>query len=156
MSTSFADYVRVQTATQGTGTATCGTAVPGFRGTSALVDGATYSYSVQDQNNAFEGGKAIFSASAQTLTRANVLWSSNGGSPLVLSGNAIITITAFGEDVAASDLSNLAPSAALSLSPVEAPESPASHCGILFIDSSDYYMKVLRSDGTNIALGYMP
>jgi hypothetical protein len=77
------DLVRIQSATVGTGTITLGGAAPGgFRGTAALVNGATYSYCIQ-QGNDYEFGQGVYTASGTTFTRVPTA-SSNGNAAIVL------------------------------------------------------------------------
>lgn len=92
---SFADLVKVACATTGTGTLTLGAASAGFRGVSALTDGAQYSYSLED-GAARETGYGVFTASGATLTRN--LDASSTGALLNLSGNATLAITALSRD----------------------------------------------------------
>ncbi len=89
---------RVQILSTGTGPFLLGPAVPAFRGIEALVDGRTYSYSVQ-QGAKFEFGRAPFFASGPSLSRAP-LGSSNGGLPEDFGPNAILVFTALAEDLA--------------------------------------------------------
>lgn len=86
------DLVKVFINTQGTGTLALGTALPAFRGVEALVDGATYDYSIQQGSN-FEYGTGLFTAGDGTLTRG-VQASSYGGAPIPLVANAVCTFTA--------------------------------------------------------------
>lgn len=93
---SFADIVKVETATTGTGTLALGAAVSGFRGSSALTDGAQYSYAIED-GSARETGWGVFTASGGTLTRN--LDASTTGSLLSLSGTATVAITVLSRDL---------------------------------------------------------
>lgn len=88
---SFADLVKVSTATTGTGTMTLGSAVGTFRGTSALTNGATYSYVIFD-GSAYELGQGVYTSSGTTLTRVTVDASSNSGSKINLSGSATVIV----------------------------------------------------------------
>lgn len=86
------DLVKVFALTQGTGTITLGQPFQAFRGVDALVDGATYDYSIQQGAN-YEFGTGLFSAGDTTLTRG-VIASSYGGAPIPLLANAVVTFTA--------------------------------------------------------------
>lgn len=88
---SFANLVKVTTATTGQSTITLGAAASGFRGVSALTDGATYSYHIQDVAQ-FEDGQGVFDAETNTLTRAIIDDSSNGGLAISLTGNASVIV----------------------------------------------------------------
>lgn len=92
----FADLVKMATATVGTGTITLGAAVSGFRGSSALTNGATYSYAIQDGAN-YEAGQGVYTAAGTTLTRI-VTISSNSNTAINLSGSAVVLITALSAD----------------------------------------------------------
>jgi hypothetical protein len=95
---SFVDLVQIVATSSGAGPFALGPAVTGFDGKDALVDGASYSYSVQ-QNANWEVGKGTFVASTGTLTRA-VLKSSNGGAPVAFDVNAVVSFTFTAEDIA--------------------------------------------------------
>jgi hypothetical protein len=102
VASSLVDLVKVQVLTTGTGALLLGPAVPSYRGIEALVNGATYSYSIQ-QNDAFEIGKALYLASSTQLIRS-VERSSNGDDPLDLKPNATVAFVALAEDILARDV----------------------------------------------------
>lgn len=89
---------RVAILSTGTGSFALGPNVPAFRGTEALVDGNTYSYSVQQGAN-FEFGKGTYFAAGPTLSRG-VLGSSYGGAPVNFGPGAILVFPALAEDLA--------------------------------------------------------
>jgi hypothetical protein len=91
------NLVRVTILTIGVGTFTLGPAVSAFRGVEALVDGNTYSYSVQQGGN-YEFGQGIFGAGDNTLTRG-VIGSSNGNAPVNFAANAICVFPALAQDL---------------------------------------------------------
>lgn len=93
----FVDLVRVAATSSGTGPFTLGSHVTGFYGTERLVDGATYSYSVQQGDNK-EVGAGTFVASSSTLTRT-VRSSSNGGAPVAFDVGAEIAFTLTAADI---------------------------------------------------------
>ena len=97
---SFVDLVQVYATSSGPGPFALGAAVPGFDGVGALVNGASYSYSVQQGNN-YEVGMGTYVLSTGTLTRL-VLKSSNGGSPVAFDVNAQVSFTFTAEDMASS------------------------------------------------------
>jgi hypothetical protein len=86
------DLVKIYAANTGTGAFQIGAAVPGFRGSEALTDGHTYSYSVQ-QNSRYEYGSGVYSAGSGTMTR-NITGSSSGGAAISLNPNAVISFPA--------------------------------------------------------------
>jgi hypothetical protein len=90
VATAFANLVKVTTATTGTGTMTLGSAVTGFRGTSALTDQATYAYTII-QTSGYEDGHGVYTASGTTLTRV-VDDSSNSGSAITLAGGEQVIV----------------------------------------------------------------
>lgn len=93
------DLVKIQCLSSGTGAFSLGPAVPGYRGVEALVDGATYSYSVQ-QDSRYEVGTGVYLADTQTLVRTPSV-SSNGNAAVAFAANAQITFTARAEDLEA-------------------------------------------------------
>lgn len=88
------------TATTGTGTLTLGSAVDGYQTFAAagVTDAAVVSYAIED-GTAWEIGTGTYTASGTTLSRT-VTESSNAGSAINLSGNAVVFVTARAEDLA--------------------------------------------------------
>ena len=103
MAITFLDRVQFTVSgAPGTGAITPGSVVPGFQTIAAAggISGQTYSYSVTDAGNAWEYGHGAWNGT--TLTRTTVLASSSGGSAISMTTAAIVTITQFAEDFAAS------------------------------------------------------
>lgn len=100
MAVTLVDYVKIQTLTLGPGTLTLGDPVTGFRGTEALVDGSTYSYSLSQPTGEWEVGRGVYTDSVKSLSRSP-LFSSSSGSAIPLTGLAQVTITILAEDIAA-------------------------------------------------------
>jgi len=103
---------KVATATTGTGTITLGAAESGYQSftDAGVVNSDVVRYTIED-GNAWEIGSGTYSAG--TLTR--VLDESSTGSLLNLSGDAVVYITAAGEDIVQpSDLATVATSGAYS------------------------------------------
>lgn len=90
------DLVKIIITNTGTSTLQLGAAVDGFRGQSALIDGETYNYSIQQGSN-YEVGTGIYTAGDQTLSRG-VIFSSYGNTPFPLSPNAVCTFPALAGD----------------------------------------------------------
>jgi len=90
---------KVATATVGTGDITLGPAADGYQSFSAagVPDGATVRYVIED-GVSWEIGSGVYAASGPSLSRA-VLESSSAGSPIPLSGDAHVFISAAGQDV---------------------------------------------------------
>jgi hypothetical protein len=110
----FVNLVRVYSNSAGTGPLVLGLAEPGFRGTEALTDGATYSYTFQigvdnrtPGSTAYETGRGVWDAATSTLTRA-VVESSLAGQPVGVLMNTPIAITVLAQDFAATDQAALA------------------------------------------------
>lgn len=99
---SLVDLVKIYSRSTGTGAITLGTAVGGYRGTEALENGATYSYSIQ-QDDQFETGKGTFLDTGNVLVRTP-LTSSNGGAAIDLQPNAAVAFVALAEDILARDV----------------------------------------------------
>jgi hypothetical protein len=93
MAAQFADRIRVNTTTTGTGTVTLGTAILGFRTflaavtAGALTSPASVYYVIEDTGGAWEVGSGVYTTGVETLTRV-VAASSLGGTILTLSGAA--------------------------------------------------------------------
>ena len=108
----FANRAKVSTSTTGTGTITLGTAVDGYQSfaDAGVVNSDVVRYTIED-GDAWEIGSGTYSAG--TLTR--VLDESSTGSLLNLSGDAVVYVTAAGEDIVQpSDLATVATTGAYS------------------------------------------
>jgi hypothetical protein len=97
---------RMATATAGTGTLTLGAASANattFAGMPVPInDGDTLTYELVDIGVAPPGkekGRGTYHAAGPTLSRDAVIWSTNGGAKLNLSGNAFVFVTADDSDV---------------------------------------------------------
>jgi hypothetical protein len=90
---------KMTTATTGTGTITLGSAVDGFQTFAAagVLDTDVVRYVIEDGDE-FEIGSGTFDETGGTLTRT-VSESSNAGSPINLSGDAEVYITAIAADI---------------------------------------------------------
>ncbi len=80
--------------TPGTGSLTLSTAVPGFRSfdDAGVQNGETVSYSIRDENNAWEIGQGIYTTATKVLTRS-VQASSNANGAINATDAAIVFIT---------------------------------------------------------------
>lgn len=94
------NLARMTTATTGTGTITLGSAVSSYVtfANAGVQNGDTVTYAIADGTNR-EIGRGVYTSSGTTLTRAQILESTNGGSAISLSGSAEVFITAAGEDI---------------------------------------------------------
>lgn len=75
----LADRVKVRSFSSGTGIFTLADTVTGFRGFSAVGDGNETYYGITDSSNNWEIGRGIWSQISNTLSRLQVLSSSNNG-----------------------------------------------------------------------------
>ncbi len=112
------DLVKIVATSTGDGPISLGQAVSGFRGTEALIDGAQYSYSIQ-QGTTYEFGRCTYLASGTQIVRSP-LNSSLGGAPIPLAQNAQVSFVALAEDLDSISLSNAAIAAASAAATSEA------------------------------------
>lgn len=112
----FANLVKVNNTTAGTGTITLGSVISGFRGTSVLTNGAVYAYTIIGSGT-YEDGYGTYSSSGTTLTRGPVD-SSNSNAAVSLIGTEVVIIG----HILAQDVANLL-------------NSPGSNTNIYFNDS---------------------
>lgn len=84
----YKDRVKATTTTTGTGTLTMGSAVSGFQAFSAIGDGNTCVYVIEDVNGTeWEVGIGTYTASGTTLARTTVIASSNSNNAINISGS---------------------------------------------------------------------
>lgn len=95
------NLARVTTTTTGTGTVTLGAAVTGFLtfANAGVPNGATVTYAIRSGDNS-EIGRGVYTSAGTTLTRAQILRGTNGGSAINLSGTSEVAIVAAAEDMA--------------------------------------------------------
>lgn len=91
---------KMDTPTTGTGTITLGSAIQGYQSFSAagVSDGDVVRYVIEDGGSSWEIGSGTYTASGTTLSRT-VIESSAGGSPISLSGDAVVFVSAIAADL---------------------------------------------------------
>ena len=91
---------KMTTSTTGTGTITLGSVVDGYQTFAAagVSDGDSVRYVIEDGTSNWEIGSGTYTASGTTLSR-NPSESSDGGSAITLSGDAIVFISAIASDI---------------------------------------------------------
>jgi hypothetical protein len=100
MAVRLANLARVTTPTVGTGTITLGPPVATFLSfaQAGVQDGDTVTYALETVNDR-EIGRGVYNANgAPTLTRSEILRSTNNNTPINLNGNAQCAITPAAED----------------------------------------------------------
>jgi hypothetical protein len=113
--TKLVNRAKMTTATTGTGTLTLGSAVDGYQtfSNAGVANADVVRYVIED-GDAWEIGLGTYTSSGTTLTRGSIE-SSNADAALNLTGNAVVFVTAAGEDIfQPSDLDPYITSAALS------------------------------------------
>ncbi|KUR71186.1 hypothetical protein AQZ52_10975 [Novosphingobium fuchskuhlense] len=111
MASSLVDLVKINITSTGTGPLKLGSAVTGFRGTDALINGRDYSYSIQ-QGSAWEVGRGTWLSASSQLVR-QVLYSSNGGVAIALKNGAQVSFVPVSVDLDSVQLTADARAAAL-------------------------------------------
>ena len=108
MANKLANRVKVTVSgTPGTGTITLGSAVSGFMdfATAGVSNGNTVPYVIED-SNAWEIGVGTYTSSGTTLARTSITASSNSGSPISATSNAIVMISPLAADLQAGTSAN--------------------------------------------------
>ena len=93
------DRVRIFVLSSGTGPFQLGSNVPAYRGTEALIGGATYSYAVENGSN-FEAGTGVYLAEDGVVVRTPQI-SSNGGAAVAFPAGVQLVFTALAQDLVA-------------------------------------------------------
>lgn len=86
---SYADRIKETTSTSGTGTMTLAGAASGYRAFSVLGDGARCYYRVESGTD-WEIGIGTYTSSGTTLSRDQIIASTNSGSAITLSGTSTV------------------------------------------------------------------
>lgn len=97
--TKLVNRAKMTTATTGTGTITLGSAVDGYQSfaSAGVANGDVVRYVIEDGNN-WEIGTGTYTATGTTLSRT-VSESSNAGSAIILSGEAVVFVVAAAEEI---------------------------------------------------------
>ena len=97
--TKLVNRAKVKTTTTGTGTLTLGSAIPGYQSfaSAGVLNSDVVRYAIE-QDAEWEIGTGTYSSAGNTLTRT-VTESSNAGSPISLTGNADVYVTAAADDL---------------------------------------------------------
>lgn len=95
------DLVKITASTTGAGAVTLGAPVPGYRGVEALLNGAVYSYAIQ-QEAEYEVGTGTYLSAGRQFIRTPT-FSSDGGTAIDLQPNAAIAFVATAEDILGRD-----------------------------------------------------
>jgi hypothetical protein len=100
MSYIFANRVKVNTSTTGTGNITLGAAATGFQtfAQAGVANNSIVSYLIEDGPTNWEIGRGTYNNATSTMVRT-VLESTNSNSAINLSGSAIVAITLLAEDI---------------------------------------------------------
>ena len=101
----FKDRVQESTTTTGTGTVTLAGATTGFQSFSVIGNGNTTYYTLVSDSE-WEVGIGTYTSSGTTLSRDNVLESSNSGSKITLSGTSNVFCTYPAEKAVVQDSTN--------------------------------------------------
>ena len=90
---------KMTTATTGTGTITLGSAATGYQSFAAagVVNADVVRYVIED-GAAWEVGSGTYTAAGTTLARTTILESSNADAALILTGDAVVFVSAVAED----------------------------------------------------------
>ena len=97
--TKLVNRAKVKTSTNGTGTITLGSAIPGYQSfaSAGVLNSDVVRYAIE-QDAEWEIGTGTYSSAGNTLTRT-VTESSNAGAPINLAGNADVYVTAAADDL---------------------------------------------------------
>lgn len=113
MASTLVDLVKINIISLGDGPLTLGTAVDGYRGREALINGNTYSYSIR-QGSRYEYGRGTYLATTGQLVRSPIR-SSDGGPAIKLDSGAMIAFVPLAEDLDAVQLTADVQAAATSI-----------------------------------------
>lgn len=97
MASTLVDRVKIFVLSSGTGAFQLGSASPAYRGTEALVDGASYPYAVENGSN-YEVGNGTYLSATNTLVRTPTL-SSNSGAAVNFPANVEVSFTVLAENI---------------------------------------------------------